>query len=71
MSQVTAVDVVTLLQENPELAVGLAVVIRALLAWQRGLSWTEYRTIHALKRGTFPYLDRAVPGNLFVNAKGR
>jgi len=70
MSQVTAVDVVTLLQENPELAAGLAVVIRAVLAWQRGLSWTEYRTIHALKRGTFPYLDRVVPGNLFVNAKG-
>ena len=70
MSQFTAADVVSLLQSNPELAAALALVIRVVLAWQRGLTWPEYRTIHALKRGTFPLLDRVVPGNLFVNDKG-
>jgi len=36
--------------QNPELAVVAGIVLRAILAWQRELSWYEYRTLHGLKR---------------------
>lgn len=56
--------------EYPELAVAVALLVRLALAWQRGLSWYEYRTLHGIKRLTFPTLDRLFPGNIFVNDKG-
>lgn len=61
------------LAEWPLLAAALAVVLRAGLAYQRGLTWPEYRTLHACKRATFPALDRREPlgYSWFVNDKGR
>jgi hypothetical protein len=60
------------LAEWPLLAAALAVVLRAALAYQRGLTWPEYRTCHALKRATFPALDRREPLGYawFVTDKG-
>jgi len=60
------------LADNPALVVALAVVMRALLAWQRSLTWPEYRTIHGAKRLLFPVLQRRRPLGFdsFVNRKG-
>jgi len=57
---------------NPELIAILAVVMRLALAYQRGLTWPEYRTLHAAKRVVFPILDRWEPSGFtsFVNDKG-
>jgi hypothetical protein len=49
------------LASSPELLAVAAVALRALLAWQRGLTWPEYRTLHTLKRLLFPRLARHAP----------
>ena len=43
---------------NPELTAILAAVILFVLRYQRGVGWTEYRTIHSLKRGLLPLIDK-------------
>ena len=65
-----ATDAVRLLADRPELLAAVAVLARLALAWQRQVSWYEYRTLHGLKRLVFPRLEQLYPGNLFVNAKG-
>jgi len=55
-------SVVETITSNPALAVALVVVVRAAVAYQRELSWSEYRTLHAGKRTLFPILDRLTPG---------
>lgn len=59
-----------LFQTYPELAALIAIIMRAGLAYQRGLSWYEYRTLHGLRRIVFPVLDEYVPVVSFVNPKG-
>lgn len=64
-------SVAQLLTENPLAATAIgAVVVRAALAWQRQLSWPEYRTAHGLKRWVFPLLQRRAPVISWVNDKG-
>lgn len=53
--------IIDLLESNPWLLVAAVIALRTLLAYQRGLSWPEYRTLHALKRRVFPPLDRIEP----------
>jgi len=60
---------VELFAKYPELAVVLAAVMRAGLAYQRGLSWYEYRTLHGMRRILFPVLQDALPVVSFVNWK--
>jgi hypothetical protein len=48
----------TLLAEYPEFVVAIAIAARAILAWQRQVTYSEYRTYHALKRGLFPIIER-------------
>jgi hypothetical protein len=64
--------IVEWLTANPWAVVALAVVMRAGLAWQRSLSWPEYRLLHGVKRRLFPILQRRAPLGFdsFVNAKG-
>jgi len=64
--------IIETLTDHPELAVALGLLLRGLLAWQRELSWYEYRTLHGVKRLLFPTLERMAPGGFtsFVNAKG-
>jgi len=64
--------VIEALSQYPEVAIVVALVMRAGLAWQRQLSWYEYRTLHGLKRLAFPVLDRVEPFGfgVFVNEKG-
>jgi len=62
---------VQLLQEYPELLVAVTVLVRAALAWQTQLTWHEYRTLHRLKRGVFPVVNRyAGTAILWVSNKG-
>jgi hypothetical protein len=62
---------VGVLLDNPEVLVALVILLRAGLAWQRSLSYPEFRTVHAAKRATFPTLQRVTPSGLsFVNTKG-
>lgn len=63
----SAVEIFT---EYPAVAVALGLLLRAGLAWQRGLSWYEYRTLHGLKRLVFPVLDARLTFVSFVNGKG-
>ncbi len=49
---------------NPQALTILTLVIALLLQYQRSLSWTEYQTIHALKRAILPTIDRLT--KLFV-----
>jgi hypothetical protein len=60
------------LADSPALLVALALVMRAGLAWQRSLTWPEYRLLHGGKRLLFPVLQRRAPLGFdsFVNAKG-
>jgi hypothetical protein len=60
------------LADSPALLVALALLMRAVLAWQRSLSWPEYRTLHGGKRLLFPVLQRRAPLGFdsFVNRKG-
>jgi len=47
---------------NPAMvAVLAAIVVRAALAWQRQLTWPEYRTLHGIKRLIFPVLSERQP----------
>lgn len=46
----------------------LTLLIAAIVHYQRGLTWTEYREIHRLKRQAFPLLDRY--WDRFVHRKG-
>lgn len=62
--------VIQFLTENPELALVLGLLLRGVLAWQRELSWYEYRTLHGLKRLAFPALQRVVPLYPLVTEKG-
>jgi len=64
--------VVELLQDNPELVIVVAFVMRLARAYQTELTWTEYRALHRLKRGVFPLLDRTPLGDavLLVSDKG-
>jgi hypothetical protein len=48
---------------DPRLAAVLVLAIAAVLWYQRGLSWAEYRRLHALKVRFIPLLDRF---NVFV-----
>lgn len=59
-------DIVTVLVDNPELVVVLAVVTRLIRAWQTQLTWSEYRAIHRLKRGVFPLVYRVTRGRLHL-----
>ena len=59
-----------LLAEYWWLAVALGLALRGALAWQRSLSWYEYRTLHGAKRLLFPWLERRFPVVSWVNDKG-
>jgi len=50
----------------------LTAVILAVVQYQRTLSWSEYRTIHGLKRRVFPLLQRVKPLGYdhFIHEKG-
>lgn len=60
-----------LLDSYPVLVIAIGLLMRAGLAWQRELSWYEFRTLHGLKRMVFPVLDRLEPMGfgLFVTEK--
>jgi hypothetical protein len=57
---------------DPVIIAVITLVVAAVTRWQMGLSWTEYRQVHRLKRRFFPLLDRVSPGGFdsFVNEKG-
>jgi len=42
-------DLPQIIASNPALAILAALVLRSILAWQKELSWYEYRTLHGLK----------------------
>jgi len=65
-------SVVETLAASPLLVLGLAVVLRAVVAWQHEVTWPEYRTLHGLRRLVFPRLDRLEPFGfrLFTTEKG-
>ena len=55
--------------DNPAAIALVTVIVLALLAYQRTLSWREYRRLHGLKRLLLPTIDRQT--NLFVvSSKG-
>lgn len=59
------------LESWPVLAVLLGVILRAGLAWQKGLTWPEYRAIHRARRWVFIRLDGRTDGfDSWVNDKG-
>lgn len=64
--------VIDALGQWPLLAVAVAVVMRAGLAWQSELTWPEYRAVHRAKVVTFPLLQRWQPlgYDSFINEKG-
>lgn len=67
----TLPDIVTVLSDNPELVIVLAVVIRLARAYQSQLTWPEYRTLHRFKRGVFPLVYMVTKGKLhLLNEKG-
>jgi len=49
---------------NPQALTILTLVIALVLQYQRSLSWTEYQTLHALKRAILPTIDKVT--KLFV-----
>jgi len=55
--------------DNPELLGVLSLLIALAVNYQRNLSWTEYRTIHSLKRGVLPLIDKHT-GIFVVSRKG-
>lgn len=56
--------------ETPELLAALGAVVYAVVRYQRGLSWYEYRTLHGLKRLVFPILNESTAlGVSVVNDK--
>lgn len=64
-----SLPVVDTLGESPALLAALAILMRIGLAYQRGLSWPEYRVAHRLKRAVFPFIDAHLWGGV-VNPKG-
>lgn len=64
--------VIDALVASPILLLVVAAVMRAALAYQRGLTWPEYRTLHGLRRLVFPVLDRREPFGygVWVSRKG-
>jgi len=58
------------LVDNPWSVLLVALVMRAGLAYQRQLTWYEYRTLHGVRRMLFPVLARVLPYDSFVNPKG-
>lgn len=46
------------LLDDPKLLVILTTLIALAVNYQRSLSWTEYQTIHSLKRGILPLIDK-------------
>lgn len=46
---------------DPVLLAALTLIIAAAVHYQRGLTWTEYRSIHRLKVRYFPLLQRMDP----------
>jgi hypothetical protein len=67
----TLPDIVTVLSENPEAVVALAVILRLVRAYQSQLTWPEYRMIHRFKRGVIPVLYLFTKGKLhLLNDKG-
>lgn len=65
----SAAPVVETLTNAPELVAALAVVFRLVLAYQRSLSWPEYRVVHRLLRGVLPLVDRYLWSRA-IHAKG-
>lgn len=56
---------------TPVLLAALTVVVLAVVRYQRGMSWPEYRAVHRLKVRLAVYLDRRTDiGVSLVNAKG-
>ena len=53
---------------DPVPLAALTLAIAAAVHLQRGLTWTEYRELHRLKRRAFPVADRVWPH--FVHEKG-
>ena len=47
----------------------LGTILFVFVQYQRTLTWTEYRTLHALKRGLFPLIDKRT-GLFVVSRKG-
>jgi len=52
------------LARSPAALGAVVALVTLLVAWQRTLSWSEYRTGHAAKRALFPLIDRLT--SLFV-----
>jgi hypothetical protein len=65
-------QVVETVADNPVVFVALALLMRAGVAWQRELTWPEYRTLHGLRRLVFPWLQRLQPAGYgrWVSQKG-
>lgn len=63
-------DLIRIVSDSRELTIALLIIARYIVAYQRGLSWTEYRMVHSLKLALFPILDKLVPSYPFVKDKG-
>jgi hypothetical protein len=48
------------LETYPIALAALALIMRAVLAWQSSLSWYEYRTLHGLKRLILPRIGAGI-----------
>lgn len=49
---------------DPVIIAVITLVVAAVTRWQMGLSWTEYRQVHRVKRRLFPLLDRLTPDQI-------
>jgi len=56
---------------DPVTLAALTLIVAAAVHYQRGLTWSEYRTIHRAKVRLFPILQRIAPGGFdsFINVK--
>lgn len=52
------VDPTAVVFDNPILTAALAALLILALHYQRGLTWPEYRLLHAARRAVFPPLQR-------------
>lgn len=57
---------------DPFLLVALTIAVRSAVAWQRGLTWPEYRITHRIKCRAFQLLDPVATryGRPLVRTKG-
>lgn len=57
---------------QPELIAAVTLIVAAIVHYQRGLTFREYRELMRFKRRVFPILDRMQPFNFrsFVHPKG-